>query len=496
MNEPREPYNILDDNNLYESSQSSESSKTTDSSETSDYSVHFVPLVQDKPLKVTYDIGEYELPPLSHIQIDVNHSLNSEYSTNDNHTLHDDYFINKLHGNLENILLNDNNNYVLQNNENAHWDTYYKDVLSRTDSPITISNHNSSANSMENDTISCEFPIFQKPHKQHFKKLTYNEVEKSLNVFYDKNTIYSSELDILTTYLKGQKYVYIQSKYLSQQKLYFLIIPALLITTIITIFAPFVMQYKWSGIFISALNALATMLISLINYFKLESSVATYLSLANQYDNLQTSLELTSSKLFFIDDLDTQKHLIMNSIKKIEKNISIIKEINTILVSEHVKQLFPVISNINIFSFIKSIEFYKKNLIIKFKDIKNEIRYILYKIKHQFGEHEPMKYNSDSDNETQIITDISNNFVNENGNIYIQNRLNYLMKTKDIIKNELINYKNTYEYIDEIFSREIKHAEKCKKYWMFWIFITPKKMKYEYTNPVIKELLQNIFIDE
>ena len=61
-----------------------------------------------------------------------------------------------------------------------------------------------------------------------------------------------------------------------------------------------------------------------------------------------------------------------------------LKDINdnfTMIVPELVKQIFPVISHINVFMFIKKIESYKYKLIMDLRNIKNEIRYISYKYK-------------------------------------------------------------------------------------------------------------------
>ena len=52
------------------------------------------------------------------------------------------------------------------------------------------------------------------------------------------------------------------------------------------------------------------------------------------------------------------------------------KEGSNVLIPEYIKTIFPIITHINIFSFIKKTENYKKQLIIQFRDIKNEIKYV------------------------------------------------------------------------------------------------------------------------
>ena len=90
---------------------------------------------------------------------------------------------------------------------------------------------------------------------------------------------------------------------------------------------------------------------------------------------------------------------------------------------------------------------YRKNLTIKFKDVRNEMRYIVYKWKNKgldifatYEKEEPQ-------------------FVNE------KKRMLYLLQIKDKIKDELMHYKNAYGYIDEIFVHEIKNAENASHFF-------------------------------
>ena len=67
----------------------------------------------------------------------------------------------------------------------------------------------------------------QPRRRSKFKQLAFHDVEKTLDKYYDMeiDNKYSSELDILTTFMKGQKNVYIQSKQLSQWRYNCLMIP-------------------------------------------------------------------------------------------------------------------------------------------------------------------------------------------------------------------------------------------------------------------------------
>jgi hypothetical protein len=255
------------------------------------------------------------------------------------------------------------------------------------------------------------------------------------------------------------------------------------ITTAITIFAPFVREYSWSGGLISGLNALISMFILISNYYKLESSVETFYHTANQYDKLETSMEFVSSKILFVHNVSEKNKIILERIQEIEKKVNEIKEWNNLFIPEEVRRMFPIICNINIFSFIKRMEANKRSLLVKFKDIKNEIRHILFlssKKQNPFVTHtEPVETAMSPSQEERL-----------------QNRLVFLLEVKDKIKAELLHYRNTYGDIDELFTKEIKHAQQFNQ--CTWIDMACKRSAFKHvpiSNPVIYRylpfLLQN-----
>lgn len=328
-----------------------------------------------------------------------------------------------------------------------------------------------------------------------FKRLTYADVEKSIEKYYNPNQKFSNEFDILVTYLKGQKNLYIQSKNLTQTKLNLLVFPSIVFTAFITVFAPTMDMGETSVYIISAVNAVIAVLVGLINYLKLESKTETYSQLAAQYDKLETMIELSSNKLFFMAKESDQTELILNKIKYIENKLNDIKEMNYVIIPEEVKKVFPIISHINIFSFIKKIETYKKKLIMQFKDVKNEIGYIIYKWNSLsidiFQDSSTLATHSlrlSGLNDTKNMdAHLKTQFVKE------QTRLMYLLQMKEKIKYELIYYKNSYGQIDELFIREIKGAES----YLVWIrSILCGEYKRPYLlerNPVIDEFLKILY---
>ena len=69
-----------------------------------------------------------------------------------------------------------------------------------------------------------------------FKKLDYKEVEYKIDkAYFDINHKYSSALDILASYLKGQKIIYMEAKFYCESHLNCYMMPAILFSTIATV---------------------------------------------------------------------------------------------------------------------------------------------------------------------------------------------------------------------------------------------------------------------
>lgn len=325
----------------------------------------------------------------------------------------DDFYEKEMNSKLDEIKSNFIDNLPNYNNE---LDYHYLD----TNSPLTISCDNS-----DNDD-------------ENYKEATFEDIKNSLDKYFDDTeTQISNELDILITYMKGQKNLFIESYLISQKKLNMLMIPSILITTAVTIFAPVFQHKSWSIGLISGLNALTAMIIAIINYLKLETSTQTFYNTATQYDKLETSLEFVASKLIFIENNEEKTKIIFDKFQDVETKIHEIKEWNTLFIPDEIRRVFPIICHINIFSFIKRIENNKKILISRFKDIKNEIRYILHRANRKH---------------TQIR---------------IKKRMECLNKQKEKIKEELYHYRNAYSYIDELFTIEIKNAQNYSFFSLF-----------------------------
>lgn len=333
-----------------------------------------------------------------------------------------------------------------------------------SNSPLTMS-ENSSSDSDNEELRLIRKDRFRNQIQEQFVKKSFTQIEQSLSKYYQCDNKYYGKLDVLITFMKGQKTLFMQSNFITQKKLYLLMIPVLFFSAAMAILAPVIQEYGWSGALISALNVLVTFFVSILNYLKLESRAEKYLQLASQYDRLETSLEMASNKISNIEGSDEKNALVLQKLGEIEFNMNELKEIYHILLPEELVRIFPILCNINIFSLIKKLESHRRVLIYKFKDIKNEIGYILHKWKNDKGE------------------------LTDHEHVKEKDRLFFLYDIKEKIKNELLEFVTIYQYVDEVFTNEIKNAGQTLSLWSLYCK-GPRKIKKE----EIKPILQHYFL--
>ena len=312
----------------------------------------------------------------------------------------------------------------------------------KSDSPLTMS----AANSDEDDSSLQSDEDSKSTHiRKPFKKLTFKEVEESVNRYYntDKSV---GELDTLIAHIKCQKILYIEAKNFTQKQLNMLIIPSVFIATLITVITPFISTVPKGSYIITAMNAITTLLLSLMNHLKLETNAKNYEQIAIRYDKIQSSLELFSTKIIFSHNGTDYKAVLYEKLNYVEDKLQEIKEQNSMLLPEEVKRMFPIISNINIFSTINSIEMHRKTSVELLRTMKNEIRFIYAKWDHE---------------------DATSKKINPGTRQKEDLRLKFLYDKKELLKKELTQHFNAFSYINDIFESELEKKPHLDKKW-FW----------------------------
>jgi hypothetical protein len=120
---------------------------------------------------------------------------------------------------------------------------------------------------------------------------------------------------------------------------------------------------------------------------------------------------------------------------------------------------------------------------MKYKDIKNEIRYLMYKW----------------DKEQQEQNEGENVILNHKRTEEID-KMQQLLAKKDETKKQLIqnNSNNVYSYIDNLFVREIQHSERYYTYHSagMYLILKPAPLeRFAYGNAVVDDYLNFIFED-
>ena len=335
-------------------------------------------------------------------------------------------------------------------------------------------------------------------NKENFKK-SFIDTKYYVDDFFNSSIVYkySCALDILVTYLRGQKILYNESKNLYSFYLNCIMIPCILFTSISTILSQTTINSSngfnnYRDLIICIISAMSTCLLTCMNYLKLDAGCESFKIVAKQYEKIEKDITFSSGTILLfshpcLEDINYHKNsLIFNKlnnmnpytdslkknlnkfifhkeyykkvnyeeyklvdtlktkIEEIKKKILEIDDTNKFPIPYNIQQRFFNIYSINIFTIIKKIDDFKSKLIMKLKNIHNKIVY--YKT---------------------VIDECSN----EENNEIIKEKIIQLYDIKYKIIEKILYLKTSFLIIDNIFQQEIKNDYIKKKYYLRFFLI-------------------------
>ena len=198
----------------------------------------------------------------------------------------------------------------------------------------------------------------------------YKDVEANFNASYNpKESNNSMICDIIAIYIKGQKILYTEAKTHCEQRLTFLMLPAILITVVCSVLGVILKDYSYGTTITSSLNGVNAFILALISYLKLDTRAEAHRTSAYKFDKLQSSMEFTSGKMLFVSAISKQLGTI---IEDAEKQVREVKETNQFVLPEAIRYAYPKLCDTNVFAIVKKLQNKEMRLTNELKNYHNE----------------------------------------------------------------------------------------------------------------------------
>jgi hypothetical protein len=236
--------------------------------------------------------------------------------------------------------------------------------------------------------------------KKNFTRIRgYDDIKHTMDTkFGYKEGQLSSTLDIVAMYMRGQKILYLEAKAYCEFYLWRLMVPTIFISTICSVISGILSTNQNAIISVAVFSGFNTILLALINYFKLDARAEAHRMTAYSFDQLISECEFASGKILLCNPTsskDETKHtesqkesgLIIYDIKYIqtfldefEKKVKEVKQKNQFLIPDIIRRRYHKIYNTNIFTHVKKIQLEEMILLNKLKvahnactDVENRI---------------------------------------------------------------------------------------------------------------------------